>query len=144
MPGPIPMRESELARPRSRGQGPEAPQVTRGELRPTSPPEPNPEWHISARRLWDAALVSGQADFYQDTDWAMLHFLCGEMSDYARSSKKSSMMLASIMSGLTSLLLTEGDRRRARIELTAPEPEKPTAAVLALADYRDQLGLDED
>lgn len=38
------------------------------------------------------------------------------------------------------LLVTEGDRRRVRIELQ-PEPEETPAAVLAIADYKRELGL---
>ncbi|WP_455772200.1 phage terminase small subunit [Streptomyces lavendulae] len=39
------------------------------------------------------------------------------------------------------LLVAEGDRRRVRIELHEPEPEEQTTAVLAIADYKKDLGL---
>ncbi|WP_456302836.1 phage terminase small subunit [Streptomyces mirabilis] len=38
------------------------------------------------------------------------------------------------------LLVAEGDRRRVRIELHEPEPEEPSVAVLAIADYKKGLG----
>lgn len=140
MPGPIPNRSEDLARPRERGQGESAPVITKGELLPVKVPNANRDWHPSAQRIWDSMKVSGQAAFYQQTDWAMAHFLMGEISDYLNTSKKSSMMLASLMQALTGLCLTEGERRRARIELEAPK-EESDASITAIDAYKKGLGL---
>lgn len=143
MPGPIPNREADLARPRSRGQGEAAPVITQGELLPVTIPHADAEWHPTARRLWDSMKRSGQAAFYQQTDWAYAYFVMGEISDYLRTSKKSSMMLASLLSALTPLCLTEGDRRRARIELSAPDDSQSEASK-AINAARAALGMDDD
>ncbi|MGW6758242.1 phage terminase small subunit [Streptomyces sp. NPDC055008] len=37
--------------------------------------------------------------------------------------------------------MTEGDRRRVRIELTEPRPEQDSVAVVAIADYKKERGL---
>jgi hypothetical protein len=39
------------------------------------------------------------------------------------------------------LLVTEGDRRRVRIELDAPQDNSEPASVTAINDYRQGLGL---
>jgi hypothetical protein len=39
------------------------------------------------------------------------------------------------------LLVAEGDRRRVCIELHEPEPEEQSAAALAIAAYKQDLGV---
>lgn len=141
MPGPVPNREADLARPRERN-GKDAKPVTRGEARPTSVPDVDPHWHPIARRLWDALATSGQADFYQDSDWAFAYSLCEDLSHYKSSMKRSGQMLQTIYSAMERLLVAEADRRRVRIELHEPEDDAEPAAVLAIADYKRELGLD--
>lgn len=80
-------------------------------------PAADREWHPIAKRLWNAAKRSGQSRFYEPSDWLMLFSLCDDLSYYKTRNVRSGQMLQAIMSGLTSLLLTEGDRRRVRIEL---------------------------
>ena len=55
--------------------------------------------------------------------------------------KRSGQMLQTIYSAMERLLVTEGDRRRVRIELH--EPEDPTAdpEVAAIADAMSRLGV---
>jgi len=120
-------------------------------MRPVKIPNAPREWHPIARRLWDAMKTSGQSDFYQDSDWAMAFSLCDDLSyfksplvdrDGVEYIKRSPEMLKAIMTGFERLLVTEGDRRRVRIELHEPEPERDSAAIVAIADYRADLGLD--
>lgn len=87
------------------------------------PPEAGEHWHPIAVDLWNAALVSGQSVFYEPTDWVMLFSLCEDLSLYKFSSRRSGQMLQSLMSGFSSLLLTEGDRRRLQIELSRAAAE---------------------
>lgn len=139
--GPVPARDEELARPRSRKGGDQT-EVTKGVARPATIPAVDPEWHSIAKMLWTSLLESGQTDFYQSSDWAFAYSVCEDLSRYKTSTKRSGQMLQTIYSAMGELLVTEGARRRVRIELDAPaEPETP-AAVLAIADYRTDLGLD--
>ncbi|WNV90299.1 hypothetical protein [Umezawaea sp. Da 62-37] len=142
MPGPVPDREDNLARPRER-KGGDATPVTRGTLRPVTVPHPDKEWHPIALRLYRALRSSGQADFYQDSDWAFAYSLCEDLSYYkqAPSGKRSGQMLQTIYSTFERLLVTEGDRRRVRIELHEQEEESTPASVTAIASYRKDLGL---
>lgn len=156
MPGPIPRPEATLARPRERTGGEHGAQaVTVGERLPvTWGLDADPAWHPIAIRIYEAARTSGQSAFYQDSDWAILYSLCEDISYYKTPSKatavnrktgeaseydkpRSGQMLQSIMSNLTSLLLTEGERRRVRLELQTPPEERPDLKVVAMKQYRD-------
>ncbi len=140
MSGPPPNREQNLARPRSR-KGKEIRPVTKGTLRDVQSIEPDPDWHPIARMIWDSLWTSGQADFYQNSDLAFAYSLCEDLSVYKSQTKRSSMFAGVIYSAMTTLLMTEGDRRRVRLELTAPENENAEpASVTAIAAYKERMG----
>lgn len=141
MPGPIPRREETLARPRAR-KGGDQQAVKKGVLRDvTFDLEPEENWHPIAKAIWESTLDSGQADFYQNSDLAILYSLCDDIDHYKRSYKRSGQMLQTIMSALERLLVTEGDRRRVRLELHAPEPEVELASVTAIHEYERDLDV---
>lgn len=142
MPGPVPNRSDDVSRERDVNRGDRMP-ITKGELKPVRIPHADTDWHPIARKFYDSLKTSGQSDYYQNSDWAYAFSLCDDLSVYKKSSKRSSMMLAALMSAMTNLLVTEADRRRARIELSAPEDEGDSAAVLAIADYRAALEDDD-
>lgn len=70
--GPVPNRSEDLSRDRDADRGDRAP-ITRGQSRPAHVPEPDPDWHRVSRMLWDGALTSGHADFYESSDRAFLY-----------------------------------------------------------------------
>lgn len=139
--GPVPNRESDLARPRSRNGGEQTP-VTKGTSRPAKPPAADSNWHPIARKIWDSLKKSGQSDFYEQSDWAYAYMLCDDISEYKKSRKRSAQMAQTIYSAMGNLLITEADRRRVRIELHDPEDEETPASILAIADYKKDLGVD--
>lgn len=53
----------------------------------------------------------------------------------------SAMKMVTIMSALERLGTTEADRLKVRIELTEPEPEQDDAEVIAIEEYKRDLGL---
>ena len=144
MPGPIPNRSEDLARPRERRGGDNS-SVTKGTALPVSIPEADPDWHPIAIRIYDSCRSSGQREYYQDSDWAILWSLCEDLSMYKKPSvsrdgeeyhKRSGQMLQTIMASLSNLLVTEGDRRRVRIELQAPEPVTEPVSLRAVKDAK--------
>lgn len=142
MPGPVPNRSTDLSRERDTNRGDRLP-LTKGTLRPVEDvPGPDPDWHPIAQELYLSAAESGQSDFYQKSDWLLWFSLCEDLSYYKKMGKRSGQMLQTIYSTMTELLVSEGARRRVRIELHEPEPEEDDAAVLALADYRSDLGME--
>lgn len=91
-----------------------------------------------AMRLWEALRRSGQAQFYEPSDWAAAELLIMAVDSFVN--RPSAMMLASVNSMMTTLLVTEGDRRRARLELErAPASSEPTDDVPDLNAYRKRL-----
>lgn len=133
----MPKRSEELQRPRSR-KGVRDP-ITYGAMSDVDWDhfEPDPSWHPIAVMIWDAALSSGQAAFYQNSDLALLYHACEEMSLYKYNSRRSAQMLHEIISTLGDLLMTEGDRRRVRVELQAQGEEEVSLKGLAMLDYED-------
>lgn len=129
--GPVPKRSDEghrTTRARKRGVSKVAAPVGGGEF---EVPEPDEEWHRIAKDLWAAALVSPQRKYYTATDWMVLYSLCDDLSYYKSMGKRSGQMLASLNSMMTSLLLTEGDRRRVQIELEVRTEEELESAGVA-------------
>lgn len=135
----IPRREDTLARPRYR-KGGNRPPVTHGQAMPATIPPADPDWHPIALRLYESIGESGQSCYFQSTDWAVAYMLCEEVSAYKNTpGKRSSMMLSSILSGMNNLLLTEGDRRKARIELDLPDESAGQADLKAIDGYKARL-----
>lgn len=95
-------------------------------------PAADESWHPIARRWFESLGKSGQAVFYQPSDWAHAEFVAEAMSRNLVGEKFSAVLFASVLSGMTDLLTTEGSRRRARLEIEAANGE-PVAPVI---DYR--------
>lgn len=99
------------------------------------PLAPDPDWCNAARQIWDSVRDSAFTRWYEPSDWAVLWFVCEEINEYVGAGRPS-MKLASIMSALTSLLLTEGDRRRAGVEIQrATKTQLESAGVTAMKDF---------
>lgn len=108
-------------------------------------PDADPDWHPVARQLYNSMRESGGARFYESSDWAVLYSFCEDLSYFKSQKKRSAQMLSALNQVLTALLLTEGDRRKAKIELQTEGRETETeqrsgtaAAVLELQKYMEQ------
>ena len=144
----IPKPEHELARPRAR-KGKDQQATLVGVRKSVTWNVPADEdWHPIAIQIYESARSSGQADYWQDSDWAVFYSICEDISYYKQDKTsvyvdkksgevkeyekpRSGQMLASIMGSLTTLLLTEGDRRKVRMELQEPPKAPPTLAAVA-------------
>lgn len=112
--GPIPNRSDQ----RVRRNTPDSPVDTITAIGPVSiPPLGIPDCHPLVSDLYESMKKSAQTRYYEESDWAYARVTLHFLNKLVWSSKPSSQMLASINSMLTSLLLTEGDRRRVRIEV---------------------------
>lgn len=140
--GPIPKRSEERRR-RNKDDGPELVQAPSGApVNLPDLPEPDPMWHPIAADWYLSLRESGQSQFYEPSDWAMARYAAHVMSQVLLSERgPNGQLVAALNSVMSSLLSTEGDRRRARMELErkAPEREAP-AGVTALDDYRSAFG----
>ena len=86
--------------------------------------------HSAAKKWYRSLKTSGQAEFYTDSDWQTA-IVAAEVLDRFFATSRATL-LAEFNRMCTSLLVTEGDRRRARLELerTPAEEEVPDAANL--------------
>jgi hypothetical protein len=136
MRGPIPKRTE--TRRRRNDTGVEAVTVDDGPI--SEAPPLRDGLHPLAVAWYNALAESGQARYYEPSDWMQAQVLAEAVAEFAENPSKAAMLNA-ILSGSTSLLVTEGDRRRLRLELTrtGPDPDEE-AAVLAIADYQQRLG----
>lgn len=141
MPGPPPNRSNDHSRERDAER--RAVGITKAESIPCEIPEANPEWGKSPRMIWDAVLVSGQNVFYQASDWAVLWVLMEQldiaMIDAREKGKLPAMLLQTVYSQLSSLGLTEGERRRMRIELETEIADEGAAEAEFIAEMKSML-----
>lgn len=102
-------------------------------------PEPSPLWDPIAADWYLSLRKSGQAAFYQPSDWAVARYAAELMSRVLDCSERgpNGQLVAALNSVMSSLLTTEGDRRRARMELERKKPSaQGDADVTVLDDYR--------
>jgi hypothetical protein len=95
--------------------------------------------HTAARRWYRSLKTSGQAEFYTDSDWQTA-LVAAEVLDRFFATSRATL-LAEFNRMCTSLLVTEGDRRRARLELerTAPESEEGASNAADIDEARRRL-----
>lgn len=134
--GPAPKRSDQRRRTNTPAAG-EPDQVD--DATDTVIPNPDPEWHHTARIVWDSLFHSGQVQFYTSTDWASAYVLCDsmslELSPQPVVSKDGVVTmvtyppkgasLSAWRATMAALLMTEGDRRRAALELQRPKTAEP-------------------
>ncbi|GAA4824490.1 hypothetical protein [Streptomyces ziwulingensis] len=140
--GPIPKRSEERRRV-NKDDGPALIQAPAGSPEGTPDlPDPDPLWHPIAADWYLSLRESGQAAFYEPSDWAVARYAAHVMSQVLLSERgPNGQLVAALNSVMSSLLTTEGDRRRARMELERkPAARQAPAGVTAIADYRASLG----
>jgi hypothetical protein len=122
-------------------------------------PSADPGWHPAAVAWFESLAASGQSHFYEPSDWATAYVLAESMSRelnpqplvvgsgeearvelYRLPPKAASV--AAWLKGMTALMATEGDRRRAALELQRPQPagSEEGGDVTHLDDVRARLG----
>ncbi|MCD7100460.1 phage terminase small subunit [Pseudoclavibacter sp. 13-3] len=135
--GPVPKRTED----RQRRNEPEIAVRKAKGARGVRPPIANKAWHPLAKRLWTAMKVSGQAKFYEPSDWAFAYSLMDDLTYYKTASKRSGQMLTAIYQAMSALLLTEADRRRVAIELERPEEAtaEDSEKVARMSEWRNRF-----
>ncbi|MEH0417803.1 phage terminase small subunit [Streptomyces sp. B21-083] len=104
-------------------------------------PDADPLWHPIASDWYLSLRESGQAAFYQPSDWAVARYAADLMSKVLLSERgPNGQLVAALNSVMSSLLTTEGDRRRARMELERKPASPKLASVSPLDSYRDLAG----
>lgn len=134
MRGPTPKRSTE----RRRMNKPEIPIDTAPAAPRMDAPPLRDGIHPLAAAWYASLAASGQSRWYEPSDWMQAQVVAELVDAYAKDPTANG--LTAILKGSTGLMVTEGDRRRLRIELVraAGDPDED-AAVSALDDYRARL-----
>lgn len=99
-------------------------------------------WHALARSWYRSLARSGQARFYEPSDWEMARW-CAELMTLALEAPKPAPLVAQVRGLMTDLLVAEGPRRRALIELERQNPGSGATGdevVAELDAYRRRTG----
>lgn len=136
--GPVPKRAEHSRSHRSKAEraAVDTPAAAPG----LSQPPFDESWHPLAADWYRSLAESGQAVYYQGSDWQTAR-VWAEVLSRQLNGRLSAQMVAAWAAGATELLTTEGARRRARVELQRVQADADEdASVTALADYRAELG----
>lgn len=93
---------------------------------------------------WYASLAeSGQAQYFEPSDWQAARVLAFDLTRHLHSGRPSAQMLAALWSAMNDLLTTEAARRRVRLEIqrvSGDQDDAHSGVVTVLDDYRRALG----
>lgn len=93
--------------------------------------------HPMIRDFYESLKESAQAQYYEPSDWQFARFTMHFANKLVCSGKPSSQMLAAVNAALTNLLVSEGDRRRVRMEVEREEAKGQLVDVAQM--FRDRM-----
>lgn len=140
MRGPVPKRSEE----RIRRNAPEIPvdtvQITGRVFVPDLGID---DVHPMVQDLYDSMASSGQSEYYEPSDWEMARLTCYIINDMLRQPRLSAQMVMAVSSLTTELMLTEGSRRRLRMEIERENTKQQSAedanTAKVLSIYKDMF-----
>lgn len=112
--GPVPKRSEELIR-RNKPEVPVDKVTTIGRVEVPELGIEDP--HPLVVDLYNSLSESGQSRFYEPSDYQYARFCLHFADSLLKSSRPSAQLLASVSGMLSNLLVSEGDRRRVRLEI---------------------------
>lgn len=134
--GPVPNRSDQRVR-RNKPEVPIDTVVSIGVVDVPALDLPNP--HPLVRDLFESLRFSGQSKYYEPSDWQYARMACYFADQLLKSSRPSAQLLVTVNQMLSSLLVSEGDRRRVRLEVERNQSDQD-AQVLQVADlFRQRL-----
>jgi hypothetical protein len=98
--------------------------------------------HPLAVNLYESLRSSGQARYYEPSDWARAQLLVWSLSKMLHTGRPSAMLLAALQKDMDALLVSEAERRRVRMEIErgAPDDSAERAKVAQMEAYRRAAG----
>jgi hypothetical protein len=98
-------------------------------------------WHEVAKQWFHSLKKSGQSGWYQPSDWMEAYVAAEVLSRMLASDRLSAQLFTAWSAHTARLLVTEGDRRRVRIELERAQQKDPDkeAGVASMKAWRDRL-----
>jgi len=147
MPGPPPKRSSQRRRRNKPEDGSGAVEVVPIRGKTVKAPAEDRDWHVIAKGWYRSLKQSGQAQFFEPSDWQAARFCAYVMTRHLRDHEDNDRplragMVDTIWSMMGDLLTTEAARRRTRLELDRTPTADPEAAatVKIMNEYRSEFG----
>lgn len=136
MPGPVPKRSEE----RLRRNKPDVPVIRAQGAPVVVQPRADRAWCKAAKRWYKALGESGQAKFFEPSDWALAQWACDLLTAEMSTGKPPRAAMVAEISGLMETLLTsEGARRRLRVELVRDAEEENSGELATVIPLPSQL-----
>ena len=139
MPGPVPVKDAQRRRRNKTSASDKSLSHIPAEIHKLPPiepteaiPSPSEDWHPVATQLWTAQMKSGQAQWMEPSDWAMLYFVCESISrdlqpQFVGMTEDGEVIrdiipvkgasMSAYLKAFSQLMMSEGERRRVRVEL---------------------------
>lgn len=138
--GPIPKRSDKRHGHRTKAEqaSVEKMDLSDAPKREVDAPELGFTTHPIAEQWYASLKDSGQARYYEPSDWESARVLAHELGRMLNGVKPSGQMLSAVWSAMADLMTTEGSRRRVRLEIERGEgggDPKKIAAVARMSDY---------
>lgn len=132
--GPVPKRADQRIR-RNKDEQPVETVTAVGAVEAPELGFPDP--HPMIVDFYESLTNSAQAQFYEPSDWQFARFTLHFADRLVKSGKPSSQMLAAVNSALSDLLVSEGARRRVRLEVEREQAKGQLIDVAAL--FRERM-----
>jgi hypothetical protein len=136
--GPVPKRSSERMGHRTKAQRAATEKVALDAPLVAQPPADS-AWHPVAHDWYVALAASGQAVYFEPSDWAAARYLAGVMTENLAASRFSAQLFSSVWTAMNDLMTTEASRRRLHLELERESIKGQSRSTIAIADYRAKL-----
>ena len=140
MPGPLPKRSDERTRRESASE--DRPSLKKGLAHSYKNwPSPNKEWEQPVKELFTSLAKSGMEAFYEESDIAWARVICDGLDEWYKTppGRRSAMKLDVPLKHAAALGITEGERRRMRIELETPSIPEESVGSRARKMFEQQL-----
>ena len=138
--GPVPKKDSMKVGKDTRGGAAEVVQI---DTPLAAQPEPSEAWNPIATRWYESLAESGQALYYQSSDWQhawiVAEIISSVFDDHEEGKKYPAMLLQTLFGEMTNLMTTEGSRRRLRLEIER-EKQSDTAETAAVTSIMANYG----
>jgi hypothetical protein len=102
-------------------------------------PDPPAAWGQQARAWYESLAQSAQAEFYEASDWQTA-IVAGWLLDEWMNTRRATTM-GEFRMLCAQLVATEGERRRARLEIHRNAPEEEKKGAVAVSEYKARLGV---
>lgn len=134
--GPIPERTDQVVRRNT----PDIPVTKIAAKGPVKVPELDlDDPHPIVKALYESLAASAQATYYEPSDWQYARLTLHFADKLLKKSDPSAVMLATVNQMLSSLLVSEGDRRRVRIEVERNQTQNGPQVVDIAEMFRQKL-----